>query len=69
MSGMTEFAQKNNLKISEVRGLGGISSAVVSVYDPEKRAFKRFNIGKKGELVSLQGESRCKTASRFSMLM
>jgi predicted DNA-binding protein with PD1-like motif len=56
MSGMTEFAEKNNLKISEVRGLGGISSAVVSVYDPEKRAFKRFNIDQKGELVSLQGE-------------
>jgi uncharacterized protein len=56
MSGMTEFAEKNNLKMSEVRGLGGISSAVVSVYDPEKGAFKRFNIDQKGELVSLQGE-------------
>ncbi len=56
MSGMTEFAEKNNLKISEVRGLGGISSAVVSAYDPEKKAFKRFNIDQKGELVSLQGE-------------
>jgi uncharacterized protein len=56
MSGMTEFAEKNNLKLSEVRGIGGISSAVVSVYDPEKRAFKRFNIDQKGELVSLQGE-------------
>jgi predicted DNA-binding protein with PD1-like motif len=32
MSGMTEIAEKNNLKLSEVRGLGGISSAVVSVY-------------------------------------
>jgi uncharacterized protein len=56
MSGMTEFAEKNNLKISEVRGLGGISSAVVSAYDPEKKAFKRFDIDRKGELVSLQGE-------------
>lgn len=56
MSGMTEFAEKNNLKVSEVRGLGGISSAVVSAYDPEKGAFKRFNIDQKGELVSLQGE-------------
>jgi len=56
MSGMTDFAEKNNLKISEVRGLGGISSAVVSAYDPEKKAFKRFNIDQKGELVSLQGE-------------
>ena len=56
MSGMTEFAEKNNLKISEVRGLGGISSAIVSAYDPEKGAFKRFNIDQKGELVSLQGE-------------
>jgi len=56
MSGMTEFAEKNNIKISEVRGLGGISSAVVSAYDPEKGAFKRFNIDQKGELVSLQGE-------------
>jgi predicted DNA-binding protein with PD1-like motif len=36
MSGMTEIAEKNNLKLSEVRGIGGISSAVVSVYDPEK---------------------------------
>jgi uncharacterized protein len=56
MSGMTEFAEKNNLKLSEVRGLGGISSAVVSAYDPEKGAFRRFNIDHKGELVSLQGE-------------
>ncbi len=56
MSGMTEFAEKYNLKLSEVRGLGGISSAVVSAYDPEKGAFKRFNIDQKGELVSLQGE-------------
>lgn len=56
MSGMTEFAEKNNLKLSEVRGLGGISSAIVSAYDPEKGAFKRFDIDKKGELVSLQGE-------------
>jgi predicted DNA-binding protein with PD1-like motif len=56
MSGMTEFAEKNNLKVSEVRGLGGISSAVVSAYDPEKGAFKRFNIDQKGELLSLQGE-------------
>jgi hypothetical protein len=56
MSGMTDFAEKNNLKTSEVRGLGGISSAVVSAYDPEKGAFKRFNIDQKGELVSLQGE-------------
>jgi uncharacterized protein len=56
MSGMTEFAEKNNIKLSEVRGLGGISSAVVSAYDPEKGAFKRFNIDQKGELVSLQGE-------------
>jgi uncharacterized protein len=56
MSGMTEFAEKNNLKLSEVRGLGGISSAVVSAYDPGKKAFKRFNIDQKGELVSLQGE-------------
>jgi uncharacterized protein len=56
MSGMTEFAEKNNLKTSEVRGLGGIASAVVSAYDPEKGAFKRFNIDQKGELVSLQGE-------------
>lgn len=56
MSGMTEFAEKNNLKLSEVRGLGGISSAVVSAYDPEKGAFKRFDINQKGELVSLQGE-------------
>ena len=56
MSGMTEFAEKNNIKTSEVRGLGGIGSAVVSAYDPEKGAFKRFNIDQKGELVSLQGE-------------
>jgi uncharacterized protein len=56
MSGMTEFAEKYNLKLSEVRGLGGISSAIVSAYDPEKGAFKRFNIDQKGELVSLQGE-------------
>ncbi|MGB6943390.1 MAG: DUF296 domain-containing protein [Bryobacteraceae bacterium] len=56
MSGMTDFAEKNNLKTSEVRGLGGISSAVVSAYDPAKGAFKRFNIDQKGELVSLQGE-------------
>lgn len=56
MSGMTEFAEKNNLKISEVRGLGGISSAIVSAYDPKKGAFRRFNIDQKGELVSLQGE-------------
>lgn len=56
MSGMTEFAEKNHLKTSEVQGLGGISSAVVSAYDPEKGAFKRFNIDQKGELVSLQGE-------------
>lgn len=56
MSGMTEFAEKNNLKISEVRGLGGISSAIVSAYDPTKGAFRRFNIDQKGELVSLQGE-------------
>jgi len=56
MSGMTEFAEKNHLKLSEVRGLGGISSAVVSAYDPEKGAFKRFNIDQKAELVSLQGE-------------
>jgi uncharacterized protein len=56
MSGMTEFAEKNNVKLSEVRGLGGISSAVVSAYDPQKGAFKRFDINQKGELVSLQGE-------------
>lgn len=56
MSGMNEFAEKNNLKVSEVRGLGGISSAVVAVYDPEKGAFRRFNIDQKGELVSLEGE-------------
>lgn len=56
MSGMTDFAEKNNLKISQVSGLGGISSAVVSAYDPEKGAFKRFNIDQKGELVSLVGE-------------
>jgi len=56
MSGMTDFAEKNHLKMAEVRGLGGISSAVVSAYDPEKGAFKRFNIDQKGELVSLQGE-------------
>jgi uncharacterized protein len=56
MSGMTDFAEKNNLKLSEVRGLGGISSAVVSAYDPEKGAFKRFNIDQKGEIASLQGE-------------
>lgn len=56
MSGMTEFAEKNNLKLSEVRGLGGISSAIVSAYDPQKGAFKRFDINQKGELVSLQGE-------------
>ncbi|MBV9771760.1 MAG: DNA-binding protein [Bryobacterales bacterium] len=56
MSGMAEFAEKNNLKLSEVSGLGGISSAVVSAYDPEKGAFKRFSIDQKGELVSLQGE-------------
>lgn len=56
MSGMTDFAEKNHLKLSEVRGLGGISSAVVSAYDPQKGAFKRFNIDQKGELVSLQGE-------------
>jgi predicted DNA-binding protein with PD1-like motif len=56
MSGMTEFAEKNNLKLSEVRGLGGIVSAVVSAYDPAKGAFKRFNIDQKGEMLSLQGE-------------
>jgi predicted DNA-binding protein with PD1-like motif len=56
MSGMAEFAEKNNLKLSEVRGLGGISSAVVSAYDPEKGAFRRFNIDQKGEMLSLQGE-------------
>jgi hypothetical protein len=55
MSGMTEFAEKNNLKMSEVRGLGGISSAVVSVYDPEKGAFKRFNIDQKGRAGFIAG--------------
>jgi hypothetical protein len=61
MSGMTEFAEKNNLRISEVRGLGGISSAVVSAYDPEKGAFKRFNIDQKGYWF------HCKVRSRFKM--
>jgi hypothetical protein len=67
MSGMTEFAERNNLETSEVHGLGGISSAVVSVYDPEKGAFKRFNIDQKGELVSLQGEITAQNGkNRFS---
>jgi len=56
MSGMTEFAVQNNLKLSEVRGLGGISAAVVAALDPGKGAFRRFNIDQKGELLSLQGE-------------
>ena len=56
MSGMAEFIEKNGLKMSEVRGLGGVRSAVVSAFDPAKNAFKRFNIDQKSELASLQGE-------------
>ena len=55
-SGLTDFAQKNNIQSAHFSAIGDVSSARVGFYDYGKKMFKVIPIDEPGEVVSMSGD-------------
>jgi len=55
VSGLTEFAEKNQVKLAHLTAIGAFDSAVLGWFDPEKRAYKKIAINGEVEIISLTG--------------
>lgn len=55
LSGITEFANKYNVKSAHITAIGAFKKATSGWYDETKKAFKLHHINQQAELVSLIG--------------
>jgi predicted DNA-binding protein with PD1-like motif len=56
VSGLTEFAQKYNVKAAHYTAIGDATSAKVGWYDKSRKMFKVISIGEPSEVTSLIGD-------------
>jgi predicted DNA-binding protein with PD1-like motif len=55
ISGLAEFAAKNDLTVAHFTALGALSSATIGWFDSDKRAYKTMHINEEMEVTSLVG--------------
>jgi predicted DNA-binding protein with PD1-like motif len=55
ISGLAEFATRNNLTVAHFTALGALSSATIGWFDPDKRAYKTIHLNEEMEVTSLVG--------------
>jgi predicted DNA-binding protein with PD1-like motif len=55
-SGLTEFAEQNQVTAAHFTGVGAFGSALLGWTDPEKRAFKKIEINQEAEVVAFAGD-------------
>ena len=55
MNGMARFAAAHPMVQAQLSGVGGVSSAVLSWYDPKARALKRIDVNEKCEITGVTG--------------
>ena len=56
MSGVLDFALKNNVKNAQIQAIGAFSKAVSAYYEPDKKMFKLNPLNEHLELISLLGD-------------
>ena len=56
VSGLTEFAQKYNVKAAHYTAIGDATSAKVGWYDKSRKMFRVISIGQPSEVTSLIGD-------------
>lgn len=56
MSGLTEFAKKYNVRAGHFTAIGGVHSAIVAWFDPQRSQFKQIPITEQSEVVSMVGD-------------
>ncbi|MDN3549627.1 PPC domain-containing DNA-binding protein [Mucilaginibacter aquaedulcis] len=56
LSGITEFAQKNNIKTAHFTAIGDATAAKVGWYDKERKMFKVITINEQSEITSMVGD-------------
>jgi predicted DNA-binding protein with PD1-like motif len=55
-SGLTEFAETQQIKAGHLTGIGAFSSAVLAYFDREKKAYKTIVIDEQVEVLSFIGD-------------
>jgi uncharacterized protein len=55
LSGMTEFAEKENIQFAQFNGVGAISSGRLGSYDRDKQMYHIYTVKQQAEIVSFVG--------------
>ena len=55
LSGMTDFATKENIQFAQINGVGAISSGRLGSYDRDKQMYHIFPVKQQAEIVSFVG--------------
>ena len=55
LSGMSEFAEKENIKFAQFNGVGAISSGRLGSYDRDKQMYHILTVKQQAEIVSFVG--------------
>jgi predicted DNA-binding protein with PD1-like motif len=55
IAGLTQWAEKNNVKLADFTAVGAFGKATLGWFDPEKRKFKEFPFNEEMEIASLTG--------------
>lgn len=53
---LTDFARTNNLRGSQITAIGAFERAVVGYFDRTKKAYRRIDVDKQVEVLSLLGD-------------
>jgi uncharacterized protein len=55
-SGLSEFAQKYQVKSAHFTAIGGLSGATLAWFDPQRKMFKKIPIDQQVEVISMIGD-------------
>ena len=58
IAGLTQWAEKNNVKLADFTAVGAFGKATLGWFDPDKRKFKEFPFTEEMEIASLTGNIR-----------
>jgi uncharacterized protein len=56
MSGLTEFAEHENIQAAQISGIGAFQHAVFAWFDDERKAFRNVSIDRQVEACSVLGD-------------
>ena len=65
VSGLTEFAEQNHIKVAHFTAIGALDSGVLGWFDPDKRAYKKIVINQEAEILSLAGNIQIQNGKPF----